>query len=259
MQKHYYKLVVEYDGTAYVGWQSQKNGKSVQEHIEAALSKIFKESTRIIGSGRTDSGVHALGQVASFYTTLVISPQNLQRALNSLLPHTIVIRSVKKMPHEFHALRAAKGKFYRYIILNDSLFPALMQNRAWFVTHDLDLKAIRQAARYLVGRHDFTSFMGAGSSVKDAIRIINSLRVTTSRKDFFGIGKPSSKGKYIIFTFKGEGFVKNQIRNIVGTLIDVGRGKRAATDIPQILQARSRPEAGRMAPARGLYLVKVIY
>lgn len=259
MKKYCYKLTLEYDGTRYVGWQSQKNDKSIQEALEKALAVMCKEQVQVRGASRTDSGVHALGQVAAFHSTLEIPSKGVLRGLNSLLPEDIRVLSVKKMPQDFHPIREAKGKIYRYIILNDEVFSALLQYRSWFVAEKLNLAAMKKAAVHLVGKHDFASFMGSGSSVKDAIRVLSSISITTSRQDFFGMGKPSAKGRYIIFTFKGVGFVKYQIRNIVGTLVEVGKGQRVPEEMPKILAKKNRPAAGRMAPARGLYLVKVIF
>lgn len=259
MKKYCYKLTLEYDGTAYVGWQSQKNDQSIQEALEKALTVMCKERVQVCGASRTDSGVHALGQVAAFHSTLDIPSQGVLRGLNASLPEDIRILSVQKVAQPFHPIREAQGKIYRYIILNDEIASALLRHRSWFVGEKLHLPAMKKAARHLIGKHDFSSFMGSGSSVKDAIRVLHSLSITTSRRDFFGMGKPSSNGKYIIFTFKGVGFVRNQIRNMVGTLVEVGRGKRHAEDMPKILAAKNRPAAWQMAPAQGLYLVKVTF
>lgn len=258
------KLVLEYDGANYCGWQIQKSHKaaprmrsgqaksqsrpaiSIQESIEKVLSKILQEKIRLNASGRTDAGVHALAQVANFNTNSRIELKRLQRALNALLPDDIsVIKAEDALP-DFHSRFNAESKLYRYTILNRPYRSVFLKNRAYFYPYPLDLKLMQNESRVLLGKHDFSSFRASGSSAKDSIRTIKKLKITRA-------------GDFIHIHIEAEGFLYNMVRNIVGTLIEIGRGKFAKGSLKKILQARNRRNAGPTVPACGLYLERVKY
>ncbi|HHW00721.1 MAG TPA: tRNA pseudouridine(38-40) synthase TruA [Clostridiaceae bacterium] len=240
------KLIIEYDGTSYHGWQSQNNAVAVQDVIEKALLKLTGEKCSIIGSGRTDAGVHALGQVANFVTNSNIPPEKFSYALNNILPDDIVIRNSEEVPLNFHARFSATGKKYRYVIYNSRQRSALHRNRAYFVPYPLDFHSMEKAIGYFVGTHDFTAFKAADSGVKTNVRTITG---TWLKKD----------DEIITFEIAGNGFLYNMVRIIVGTLVEVGIGKLSADDIPYIIESRDRRKAGRTAPPHGLYLMEVYY
>lgn len=245
MQKKYL-LITEYEGTAYHGWQVQKNGITVQEVLEKAISRITNTKTHVLSSGRTDAGVHAEGMPAHFVTESKMQPHEIQLALNSLLPHDISIREVREVPMSFNARGSAKRKLYRYTILNRDYPSALNFRRSWFIPHELDIDAMRRAAKYLQGRHDFTSFRAGNCNAKSPVRTLD--RVAISKKD-----------GYLIFEFEGKGFLKHMVRNFMGTLVYVGRKKIPARQVKTILKALNRRVAGPTAPSHGLCLIRVEY
>lgn len=257
------KLTIAYDGTNYAGWQVQKvkskaparggsafggknqKLKTVQETIEKALEKILQEKVKLTASGRTDSGVHAIGQVANFKTDSRLFPDNIQKALNSCLPKDIVVKKVEDVALEFHARYNATSKSYRYTILNSRFRSPFDRHYAAFIPYSLDIQSMQDAAVHLVGRHDFRSFQAkAGES--NSTRTIKSLSV-------------KKRGRFIYIDIEADGFLYNMVRNIVGTLIEVGRGKLGANDVMKILKAKKRSLAGPTAPPEGLCLVKVRY
>ncbi len=244
--KKKYLLILEYEGTAYHGWQVQKNGISIQEVLEKALSKITNTPTTVLSSSRTDAGVHAEGMPAHFVTESKMKPSQFQLALNSLLPHDITLREVRRVPMTFNARGSAKRKLYRYTILNRDYPSALNFRRSWFVPHELDVPAMRRAAKYLQGKHDFTSFRAGNCNAKSPVRTMD--RVEIIKQDGF-----------LIFEFEGKGFLKHMVRNFVGTLVYVGRKKMPAREVKTILEVRNRKVAGPTAPAHGLCLIKVEY
>jgi tRNA pseudouridine38-40 synthase len=244
--KKKYLLIVEYEGTAYHGWQVQKNGVTIQEVLEKALSKITNSKTTVLSSGRTDAGVHAEGMPAHFITESKMKPGQFQLALNSLLPHDISIRDVSKVPMSFHARGSAKRKLYRYTILNRDYPSALNFRRSWFIPHKLDVAAMRRAAKYLEGQHDFTSFRAGNCNAKSPVRTMD--RVELIKRD-----------GCLILEFEGKGFLKHMVRNFVGTLVYVGKKKYPARQVKTILEARNRKVAGPTAPPHGLCLIKVEY
>ncbi|MBT5550516.1 MAG: tRNA pseudouridine(38-40) synthase TruA [Nitrospina sp.] len=244
--KKKYLLIVEYEGTAYHGWQVQKNGVTIQEILEKALSKITNTKTTVLSSGRTDAGVHAEGMPAHFITESKMKPGEFQLALNSLLPHDISIREVCKVPMSFHARGSAKRKLYRYTILNRDYPSALNFRRSWFIPHKLDVAAMRRAAKYLEGQHDFTSFRAGNCNAKSPVRTMD--RVEIIKQD-----------GCLILEFEGKGFLKHMVRNFVGTLVYVGKKKYPARQVKTILEARNRKVAGPTAPSHGLCLIKVEY
>jgi tRNA pseudouridine38-40 synthase len=248
-------LDIEYDGTDYNGWQIQRRhavksrrgkSKTVQETIEKVLCKILQEKVRLIGSGRTDSGVHARAQIANFHTNSKIDPDKLLKGLNGLLPDDIAVRAVKEVPLGFHSRYSAKSKKYRYAILNRRYPCAIERNFCYFHAYPLDVKLMAKAARYLRGRHDFSAFRTCDKKKSASIRTISEISV---RK----------KGDFIYIDVEADGFLYNMVRSIAGTLIDVGRGKLSALEIKKILLSKNRALAGPTAPARGLCLMAVKY
>ena len=241
-----YLLIIEYEGTAYHGWQLQSNAVTVQGVLEKELSRIINTPTTVLSSGRTDAGVHAEGMPAHFVTKSKMSTRELQLALNSLLPHDISIREVREVPMSFNARGSAKSKLYRYTILNRGYPSALNFRRSWFIPHELDVPAMQRAAKYLLGNHDFTSFRAGNCNAKTPVRTLD--RVEIIQQDGF-----------LLCEFKAKGFLKHMVRNLVGTLVYVGKKKFSAEQVKTILEARDRKVAGPTAPAHGLCLIKVEY
>ena len=242
------KLTIAYDGTRYAGWQIQKNAKTVQEEIEKALKKILKEKVRLIASGRTDSGVHAKCQAANFKTKKNFPPKKLQAALNSNLPKDISVTGIKKVASKFHSQYDAKSKLYRYTILNSRIEDPFSRNYYSKVPYKLDIALMRREASALLGRHDFKAFQAksALSSIKNTKRTIK--RITIKRD-----------APFIHIDIEGSGFLHNMVRNITGTLIEIGRGYLPRGSISEILSSKDRKKAGPTAPAKGLALIKVQY
>lgn len=240
------KLTIEYDGTAYHGWQHQPRHISIQQALKEKIETIAKEKINLIGASRTDAGVHALAQAANFKTKSRMNEGEWQRALNSLLPSDIVIKKVEIASDDFHARFSAKGKIYKYLILNQTVPSALNRNYAWHITYPLKFTEMRKAAKFLIGRHDFSSFRASSCTAENPVRRIKRLAIT--KKDGF-----------IQFTIEADAFLHHMVRNIIGTLIAVGIGKLTPDKIETILKAKDRRLAGKTAPAYGLYLVKVIY
>lgn len=242
-----YKLTVEYDGTPFVGWQRQENGPSVQQALEEAVTAFSGEQATVMGAGRTDAGVHALGQVADLTLSKAHPPETVMNALNfHLKPAPVAVLSAETASDDFEARFSAREREYLYRILNRRALPALDRNRVWFVPKPLDAKAMHSAAQRLVGGHDFTSFRAAQCQAKSAEKTLDSLQV-------------SRDGEEIRIEARARSFLHHQVRNIVGTLALVGEGKWSAEDVSAALAARDRSAAGPTAPACGLYLVAVRY
>ncbi|MCC5912622.1 MAG: tRNA pseudouridine(38-40) synthase TruA [Clostridiaceae bacterium] len=239
-------IKIEYDGTNYNGWQFQPNGVTVQEEIMKALKKLTKEEITINGSGRTDAGVHAKGQVANFYTNSKIPEKKIAVAINHFLPDDISILEAKEVPMEFHARYWAKGKTYTYQIYNGKQRSALLRNYSYHITYKLDMDKIKKAIGYLIGTYDFRGFMTSGSSVKNTVRTIHDISIHEYQNS-------------ITFTFEGNGFLYNMVRIIIGTLVEIGGGRREPEDMKKILQSKDRNMAGHTAPPQGLFLNKVVY
>jgi tRNA pseudouridine38-40 synthase len=240
------KLTIEYDGTRYCGWQIQTNGETIQAALERALSTFLGKTVRITGSGRTDAGVHALGQVANFHCEERPDLYRLQRALNALTPEDITIKSVEIVADSFDARRDGRARLYEYRILNRSTPSPFLLRRAWHVHEPLDVEAMRAAIRCLEGEHDFSSFRAAGCDAAHPVRTV--YRVFLDRD-----------GDLLIFGVEATAFLRHMVRNIVGTLVEVGRRQRRAQDFIELLAARDRTRAGATAPPHGLYLVSVKY
>lgn len=241
-----YRVVVHFDGTEYYGWQFQTaEYPTIQAELIRALKIIAKKQVLVTGSSRTDAGVHSSGLTANFHLPVAIEPDSLKRALNSLLPRDIRIMECELMDKSFNARFGAVGKTYVYRIFTGAVQSPFSQRFALHLPYPLDLKAMRRAARHFIGARDFTSF-SSDEPGKKKLREIDefSMRV---------------KGDEITFTVRGKSFLRYMVRNMVGTLIDVGRGKIAAADIPAIFAAKDRRRAGQTAPAKGLTLAKVEY
>jgi tRNA pseudouridine38-40 synthase len=242
-----FKLLIEYDGTDFHGWQRQKDARSVQAEIEAALAVMTRQAVTLNGSGRTDAGVHALGQVANFWCDTRLTAPDFFKGLNRLLPADVVIRGCEPAALNFHARYDAKGKTYCYRILNRSLPAAIGRQYAWHIRSMLDLAALQRAAGFLVGRHDFKAFEGAGSPRTHTVRDLRRVEVLAGAEDRISI------------TFEADGFLRFMVRNLTGTLVAVGLGKRPPEAVRAILRSCDRARAAATAPACGLFLVAVHY
>ena len=256
------KLIIEYDGTNYAGWQIQKSNiknqiskfKTIQETLETVLQKILQENVKVIGSGRTDSGVHALAQTANFRTNSQLPVSKIQKALNSLLPKDISIKEIGEADEDFHSRYSAKSKIYRYFILNSETRSAFLNKYAWHVPYRLNINLMRKEAAALLGRHDFKSFRASGSSVKTTVRTIKKLSIK-----ILNYTLSAQRYKLIVIDIESEGFLYNMVRNIVGTLVEIGRGRFQEGSLKKILLAKNRKQAGPTTPAQGLFLIEVKY
>ncbi len=249
------KIEIEYDGTNYCGWQVQNGSRlafrsphkrSIQETIEKALQKILNKKIKIIGSGRTDAGVHAKAQVANFRMKSQIPLSRLQEGLNALLPKDIAVTGISEAEPDFHSRFSVKSKVYRYVILNQLHRSAILRNYAYFCRYPLDLKLMRREALALVGRHNFGAFCASPGRGKNPRKTIKRISIT-------------KRNGLIDIEIEADSYLYNMVRNIVGTLIDVGRGRLAAGSVKKILLSRNRRAAGPTAPAKGLCLLKVKY
>lgn len=241
------KIVIEYDGTNYCGWQSQTGLPTVQGTIERCLEKITGERMRITGSGRTDSGVHALGQVANFATASPLGAKTLLKALNSALPDDVSAVSAAEVSADFHAQFSSRSKVYEYRILNAPHPPALLRNRVWHVPEKLDLASMKEAAEHVAGTHDFSVFASANITVRSAVRTVNRASIRKSRE---GI---------VLFQIEADGFLKRMVRMITGTLVETGKGKIGPEQFADILRSGRKTKNVVTAPPQGLFLKKVVY
>jgi len=242
-----WKLTVEYDGRSYVGWQRQAAGQSVQGEIESAIAKFSGETPRLHAAGRTDAGVHALGQVAHFDLERATEAKVVREAINAYLrPQPISIVDAEPVPANFHARLSARYRRYIYKVLNRPARPALNIGRMWHVPYDLDIAAMRAGAAHLIGRHDFTSFRATECQAKSPVKTLDRFDIVQD-------------GELLAFEVGARSFLHHQVRNMVGTLILVGRGKWRPEQVAEALQARDRSAAGPTAPPDGLYLVGVDY
>jgi tRNA pseudouridine38-40 synthase len=242
-----YKLTIEYDGEPFVGWQSQPGQTSVQDCLEKAVTVINGEAAAVMGAGRTDAGVHALGQVAHVDLVKVWDPFKLRNALNgNLRPHPISVLEAMPVPDDFHARYSATRRHYLYRILNRRSPPALDRGKVWWLPVDLDIGAMHEAAQHLVGHHDFTTFRAAGCQAKSPMKTLDRLDV-------------ARYGELIEIRTDARSFLHNQVRSMVGTLKLVGEGKWRPREVKSALAARDRSGCGPVAPPEGLYLLRVQY
>ena len=240
------RLVVEYDGTDFCGWQRQPGCRSVQEELETAIAAVTREKASLLSSGRTDAGVHAEGHVCNFRTSAEIPAARLAAAINTKLAEDVIVLSAEDAPFSFHATHDAKSKLYRYRIARGRVRPVLDRRYSYHVRGPLDVDAMRRAAAHFVGTHDFNSFRAEGFIEKDTVRTIHSVELAEANET-------------LEIYFRGDGFLYMMLRIIVGTLVRVGKGKIAPEAIPGIIAARDRAAAGPTVPPRGLCLVAVYY
>ncbi len=242
-----YSFIVSYDGTRYEGWQKQKRTpETIQGKIEAVLQKVTGEECQVIGAGRTDAGVHAKGQCANVRLSMKLPPEKLQDEMNRLLPDDISISYLKEAGDRFHSRFSAQGKWYRYRIRVSSEKNVFERRYVWQLGERLDVKAMEQAACFLEGTHDFTSFCGNKHLKKSSVRTVEEIAIHENNGE-------------VVIDFQGDGFLQNMIRILVGTLVEVGEGKKEAGQMEAILEAKDRKQAGFTAPACGLCLMKVFY
>ena len=244
-----YRLKIQYDGTRYRGWQRQKGtDMTIQGKIERVLSEFLGQETEIHGAGRTDAGVHALEQVAHLHISGANppEPEELRQYLNSYLPEDIRILSADRAGERFHSRLNATGKIYRYHIIKPEADCVFMRKYAWKVPEPLEVKRMQRAVEYLLGNHDFRSFCSKPSKKKSTVRRIDGIDIEETSRE-------------IQITFRGNGFLYNMVRILTGTLVEIGSGKREPEEIQTILEHKERRYAGETAPARGLFLVKVLY
>lgn len=242
-----FKIIIQYEGTRYQGWQKQGSTQNtLQGKFEALLSKIAGEPVEIAASGRTDAGVHAYGQVANFHMETGMSPQELMANMNRYLPEDVAVISCEEVPLRFHSRLNAKGKTYCYRILNSPVPHVFDRKFVWQVPEHLDEEAMKKAAAFLVGTHDFASFTSAKKGKKSTIRTITAIELVR-------------EGEELKLSFTGDGFLFHMVRILVGTLVEVGLSGRKASDMERILEAGDRQKAGPLAPAQGLSLMEVYY
>ncbi|MDO3379419.1 tRNA pseudouridine(38-40) synthase TruA [Geoalkalibacter halelectricus] len=239
------RLILEYDGTAYAGWQRQPNGLGIQQVVEESLHQLLGTPVTLISSGRTDAGVHARGMVANFHTERDLPPAAYREGLNGLLPKDIAVQDAMQVRDAFHARYDARGKWYRYCLCRNPVRSPLYARYSWQLRADLDLAAMRQAASALVGRHDFQAFRTAGCAARTTTREIFSV-------DF------AAEGKLLFIDVRGSGFLRNMVRVMVGTLVEIGLGKRPPEDMARLV-GDGRGRAGPTAPPQGLCLMEVWY
>lgn len=239
------KLTLEYDGTAYSGWQVQPDQRTVQGVLQGCLGNMMGSPVKVIGSGRTDAGVHALEQVAHADVPRDIPPENIMLGLNSALPRDVRVVRCEDVPDTFHAQRSATGKTYRYTILNVTRPTALDRYRVWHIRQSLDLASMQKGGSHLLGEHDFKAFKSAGDET-GTVRNLRKLNI-------------ERVGDYVILTFEANGFLKHMVRNMTGALAEVGSGRMTSDDIARLLASRSRVNAPKKAPPQGLMLMQVTY
>lgn len=241
-----FRISLAYDGTDFVGWQRQASGTSIQGLLEEALAVLDGRPVTVAGAGRTDAGVHALGQVASFSLERAIDAPVLVRALNARLPASVRVLSAEGVPASFHARFAARAKTYRYRIWNADVLSPFERFSAWHVAGALSIEGMREAAHTLVGRHDFAALQATGSAPGSTERTVHASEVTTD-------------GCLVTYEVSGDGFLRHMVRAIVGSLVEIGRGRRDPGWLSEVLQLRDRARAGPTAPPHGLFLVRVDY
>ncbi len=253
----YLRLLIEYEGTCYVGWQVQPNGLSIQKLIEDAVFRVTRDQTRVTAAGRTDAGVHALGQVAAFHTQSRLPEDVLLRALNANLPSDIRILEIESAPDDFHPRYGADSKRYTYFI-QDQPWPSVFLKRwTWSLPFQLDLDAMKEGLGYLVGKHDFSSFRAAGCASKHPVR--NITKISIERKPTVSMMGLTFCARLIKITIEADALLRHMVRNIAGLAVEIGRGKIAPEKVSTILELRDRRSSGPTAPACGLFLERVSY
>lgn len=242
-----FRIVLQYEGTRFQGWQRQDStDNTIQGKLEAILCKMTEQKVQVDGSGRTDAGVHAYGQVANFHIETKKTPQEVMEYMNQFLPEDIRVVQIKEVSDRFHSRLNAVGKTYRYRIWNSKL-PTVFERRYVYELEDkLDLEKMRQAATYLVGKHDFKAFTSNKRSKKSTVRTIDEIQI-------------ERQGNEVVLTYSGDGFLYHMVRILTGTLIEVGLGQRSADSMESLLQSGSREQAGMLVPAKGLALMEVRY
>ncbi len=251
------RLLLEYDGTTYHGWQVQKDAVTVQGILQEKVLKVTGEQTNVVGASRTDAGVHAFGQIATFRTASHLDAGTIKKALNAVLPQDIRIIASEEINDAFHPRDDALRKRYFYMIVNQRVSSAFLFRYTWIVPQVLEMRFMEEASNVLIGKHDFSAFMGTGSDIKDTVRELYSLDV--KKLDgviFMGV---YLKGNFIRITTESSGFLRHMVRNIVGTLVEIGRGRIPAGRMKEILESRDRKHAGQTAPANGLFLERIDY
>jgi tRNA pseudouridine38-40 synthase len=242
-----YKCIIVYDGTHFAGYQIQPQKRTVQGVLESILEKLHKgSSVKVTASGRTDAGVHARGQVIHFDSSLNMAEENWLKALNTLLPDDISVKEISPVHPDFHARFDAKGKEYRYVVSLEKDKDPFRRHFAYQPGWNLNLEAMRESAKHLIGTHDFTSFCSAKTEVEDKVRTIMNIELIEQKNE-------------LIFRFVGNGFLYNMVRILTGTILEAGIGKRRPEELKEILEKRDRKHAGKTAPGHGLYLWKVFY
>ena len=260
-----FKITLAYDGTQFVGWQRQASGTSIQGLLEDALRELDRRDVAVIGAGRTDAGVHALGQVAGFSLERAIAPDALVRAINARLPVAVRVLSAIDAPPTFHARFGARTKIYRYRIWNGEVMSPFERTYAWHVPGRLAGEAMITAARVFEGRHDFSAFEAAGGETLTTERVVFSSRIAAGLNpgatsvDDRGASSQACDGRLIVYEIAGNGFLRHMVRNIVGTLVEIGCGRRPVEWVGEVLASRDRAQAGPTAPAEGLVLVGIEY
>ncbi len=241
------KMILAYDGSQYHGWQRQRNVPTIQGVVEEKIQMMVGESIKLIASGRTDAGVHAFNQVCNFFTTSKIDPEAIKKGLNSLLPDDIYVKNLEYVPLEFHARYGVRSKTYEYRILNRKDSDVFFRNYLWHIRMSLDKEIMTKCLAFLVGSHDFSSFRSSGSKETNAVRSI-------MRVELHG-----PKDGHLRFVIEADGFLRHMVRNIVGTVVEVGLSKISTDRFREIFESRDRRLAGKMAPPQGLYLMEVRY
>lgn len=255
-----FRLTLAYDGTNYSGWQVQPGRVTLQGTLEQALHKVTGVEFRVTASGRTDAGVHALGQVVSFRSETQLAPEVLQKALNAELPHDMAVLDAAIAADDFHAIASAQRKRYRYVLHDAPIRDVFSRHSAWYLHTRLDVHAMHRAAQALTGRHDFCSFETSGSERESSVRTV--FELTLARGQGSGVAPAAGRtqdGDFVILEIEADGFLYNMVRAIVGTLVEVGQGKRSESWPAEVLAACDRRAAGRTAPPKGLFLVRVEY
>lgn len=242
-----FKITIQYEGTRYQGWQKQEStGNTLQGKFEALLEKMAGEPVQIHASGRTDGGVHAYGQVANFHMDTKLTKERLMEQINRYLPEDVAVIDIEEVPERFHARLNAKGKRYRYRVVNSSIPHIFDRKYVYQIEEELDVEAMRAAAAYLTGTHDFKAFTSAKKGKKSTVRTIEEIRI-------------EKKEDELQFFFSGDGFLFHMVRILMGTLLEVGLGKKKSEEIPGILASKNREMAGPLVPAQGLSLMEVWY